>query len=134
MERVVIVKGDSMEKIINLVWDELWAEHGRLPRTDGRLGPKEIERCANLERRFFDARLPELRAVLSSAARGDIDWLSASLLDARRKGFVGSVFRHGLEPPEELFDPMIEAAIAETDPTTTICLLSPAFERSALGA
>src|SRR5687768_5140850 len=91
-------------------WDGLWAAYEPLRFGEPRRGQFELPGAA--------------RHAFSHPASSDAAWLAASLRDERRKWLVAEVARRATVP-EPLFQPMLEAAIDEANPSFNRSFVEP---------
>ena len=85
---------------------------------------KELERlAANFNEGNREEAAKATRQILQTE-RPDYDWLIQSLKDDKRKWFVAEIFSN-YPVPKRLFEPLLQAAIHETNPSMNRYLVEP---------
>lgn len=101
-------------------WDDWWREYetrfaDRLQPLLDRF-PAQVHLVLTSVKPAFEPA-PAAVERLQRASRNDLDWLLKALADERRKWFVADVARRADPLPDEICEPMLDAAVDELDPS-----------------
>jgi hypothetical protein len=106
-------------------WDDWWREYETLVAAEeqrrwDRLQPLRDRFPAQAHLLFTSVKpsfdpTPAAVARLQEASRNDLDWLRKALTDERRKWFVADVAKRAELLPDEICEPMLDAAVDELD-------------------
>jgi hypothetical protein len=92
-------------------WDALYAEYVQVRRLRDKPRMEDLIRQA--------------RTILSNRKLKPLDWLESALKDDKRQWFVASALRKGDQMPDLLFEPMIQTAISQPDPSSPRAFIEP---------
>jgi hypothetical protein len=106
------------------VWDEYLARYQNLPAWSPEADEEFEERLTAME----ESLVADFSKHCPPSSQVDISWFKAALAHEQLKFFAAFVLRPPREVPEALYEPMLNAAVHERDPSKNRAFVDPCFE------